>query len=268
MTRAAEPARVAQRALVLAIRGYRRWISGRGPLRRVRCTFDHRASDRDDGAATGESCSAFGLRAAMESPSARVAWGRIRRRIQRCGEISLFALDAPDGTRALGWGADHDRSLAELHAELVADGEHALARAQVLSAREASARWRGDLADAVTARALRGELAPVRPQLRRMPSLSLLARALVWRVLAAALVITCAATLVAPLAGAATAALALLPFAAITRRHLARRARLARQARSAALRDDAQLAASLANRCMVAAISAPRLHSTMPKPSM
>jgi putative component of membrane protein insertase Oxa1/YidC/SpoIIIJ protein YidD len=251
----------AQRALVLAIRGYRRWVSGRGPLRRVRCTFDH----GDHGG--GESCSAFGLRAALEAPGARVAWGRIRRRIHRCGETSLFALDAPDGTRALGWGADHDRPLDELHAELVADGERAAACAQVLSAREVAARWRGDLADVVAARARRGDLAPVRPPLRAMPRLALLARALGWRVLAATLVVAGAAIAIAPLAGAALAALALLPMAAITRRHLARRARLRRQARSAALRDD-HLVASLPNRCMVAAISAPRLHSTMPKPSM
>jgi hypothetical protein len=228
----------AQRALVLAVRGYRRWVSGRGPLRRVRCTFDHGGG--------GESCSVFGLRAAVESPNARVAWGRIRRRIHRCGGVALFALDAPDGARALGWGDDHDRPLAELHAELVADGELAPALAQVLSARETCARWRGDLGDAVAARSLRGALAPVRPQLRAMPPLALLARALAWRVLAAVLVVAFVASLawmmadsvrVAGIAGAATAALALLPITALARRHLARRARLARQARSALLRE-------------------------------
>jgi len=247
---------VAQRALVLGIRGYRRWLSGRGPLRRVRCTFHD-----------SESCSAFGLRAAEESPDARAALGRIWRRIRRCGGASLFALDAPDGTRALGWGEDHDRPLVELHAELVADGERDTARAQVLCAREVAARWRGDVADLVSARTLRGELAAIRPNPRRLPPLALLARALAWRVVAAAIVVAIAA-MSSPLAAVFLATLALVPLAAISRRHLARRARLLRQARSAALRDDAQLAASLANRFMVSAISAPRLHSTMPKPSM
>lgn len=250
---------VAQRALVLGIRGYRRWLSGRGPLRRVRCTFHD-----------SESCSAFGLRAAQEAPDARAAWGRIRRRIRRCGGASLFALDAPDGTRALGWGEDHDRPLAELHAELAADGERDIARAQVLCAREVAARWRGDVADLVSARTLRGELAAIRPSLRRIPPLALLARALAWRVVAAVIVVAIAAmySRLAAVILAILATLAVLPVVAISRRHLARRARLLRQARSAALRDDAQLAASLPNRFMVSAISAPRLHSTMPKPSM
>jgi putative component of membrane protein insertase Oxa1/YidC/SpoIIIJ protein YidD len=246
----------AQRALVTGIRAYRRWVSGRGPLRRVRCTFHD-----------SESCSAFGLRAAREAPGARVAWGRIRRRIRRCADASLFALDAPDATRALGWGADHDRPLAELHAELVADGEGEHARVQVLSAREGAARWRGDLADVAGVRGLRGEAAPIRPRLRPLPSLALLARALGWRVVVASTIVAAVATRSTALA-LTLAALALLPIASITRRHLARRARLGRQARSAALREPDQLAASLANRCMVAAISGPWLHSTMPKPSM
>ena len=216
---------VVRRALVAGIRGYRQWLSGRGPMRAVRCTFHD-----------GESCSAFGLRAAREAPSVRIALGRIRRRIRRCGEVSLFALDAPGGTRALGWGADHERPLAELHAELVADGEGEPARAQVLSAREVAARWRQDLGEVAVVRALRGDAAPVRPRLRRMPSLALLARALAWRVVVAAIVVA-AVALRSPRVAAVLAALALLPLAAITRRHLARRACLRRQARSALLRE-------------------------------
>lgn len=242
--------------LVGGIRGYRQWLSGKGPLRRVRCTFD-------DGQG-GESCSAFGLRAAREAPSARVALGRIRRRIRRCGGVALFALDAPDGTRALGWGDDHDRPLAELHADLVADGEHEAARSLVLSSREVAARWRGDLADIAGARALRGDAAPLRPALRSPPSLTLLARALAWRVVLAAMAVALIASRW-PHAGAVVAALALLPVAAVTRRHLARRARLTRQARTALLRDRDQLVASLPKRCIVAATSAPRKHSTIPK---
>ena len=180
--------------LVGGIRAYRRWLSGRGPLRRVRCTFDAGHG--------GESCSAFGLRAAEEAPGVRVALGRIRRRIRRCGGVSLFALDAPDGTRALGWGHDHDRPLAEL----VADGEGEAARSLVLSSREVAARWRGHLADIAAARALRSDAAPLRPALRGMPPLALLARALAWRVVLAAAVVALVASRW-PHAGAVVAAL-------------------------------------------------------------
>ena len=252
-----------RRLLVLAIRGYRRWLSGRGPLRRVRCTFDHGHDT--------ESCSAFGLRTVREAPSARVAIGRIQRRLRRCRDASLFALDAPDGTRALGWGADHDRPLAELHAELVADGELHAARTQVLSAREVAARWRGDLGDVIAVRTLRGGLLPHRPHLRRPPPLALVARAVAWRLVLAALIVASVAML-SPRVAMVIAVLALLPIASIGRGQLTRRARLRRQARAAALFDRPsprdQPAASLANRFMVSAISGPRLHSTIPKPSM
>jgi putative component of membrane protein insertase Oxa1/YidC/SpoIIIJ protein YidD len=206
------------RVLSLAIRAYRRWLSGRGPLRRVRCTFDD-----------SESCSAFGLRAACEAPTTRVALARIRRRLRRCGDASLFALDA----RVLGWGAGHDRPLDELHAELVADGETDATRAQVLSAREVASRWRGDIGDVLAVRARRADLPAVRPRLRRPPTLTLIARAFVWRLVAAAAFVI-PATLVAPLLGLAVAALAALPLAAFVRGHVARRARLAHQVRAAA----------------------------------
>jgi putative component of membrane protein insertase Oxa1/YidC/SpoIIIJ protein YidD len=296
--RVERPSAYMQRALVVAIRAYRRWLSGRGPLRQVRCTFHD-----------NESCSAFGLRAAREAPSARVALGRIRRRIRRCGDASLFALDALPETetgarartrartrtrtrggsetsiRVLGWGADHDRPLDELHTELVEDGETDAVRARVLSAREVASRWRGDIGDVLAVRALRLRkgsfdsafglaqdergLPAVRPRLRRPPTFALVARAFVWRLAVAAMVVVPAA-LVAPIVGLALAAIAALPLAAFVRGHIARRARLTRQARAAALAepDGNQLFASLAKRCIVDAISEPRLHSTIPKPSM
>ncbi|MGE0328034.1 MAG: hypothetical protein AB7K71_23575 [Polyangiaceae bacterium] len=63
------------RSLELAIRGYRRWGSGKGPLRRVRCSFEQT-----------ESCSAFGLRMSREAASARTALRLIRARIAACGD--------------------------------------------------------------------------------------------------------------------------------------------------------------------------------------
>ena len=161
---------IAQRALGLAIRGYRRWLSGRGPLRRVRCTFHD-----------GESCSTFGLRTASEAPGAWIALGRIRRRVRRCGETSVFSLRAPDGGPALGWGRDHDRPLEDVAAELLADGEGAAARAQILAARELIARWRADVVDVLAVRQLRRGLPHPQLTLRRPPSRGLLVRALATR---------------------------------------------------------------------------------------
>ena len=127
---------VIRRALIAAIIGYRRWLSGRGPLARVRCTFHH-----------SESCSAFGLRAARDAPTVTAALGRIRRRLRRCRGAALFAMTTADGGHALGWGADHDRPLPELCAELGRDGETAAAQATVLASREWVARWRSDADD-------------------------------------------------------------------------------------------------------------------------
>lgn len=67
--------------LIAAIHFYRRWLSGRGPLRGVVCTFH-----------SLESCSAFGLRAAHEAPTARVAAAWIVRRLVRCQTLSIFQL--------------------------------------------------------------------------------------------------------------------------------------------------------------------------------
>ncbi|MCW5807069.1 MAG: membrane protein insertion efficiency factor YidD, partial [Deltaproteobacteria bacterium] len=86
-----------RRALAAAIRAYRRWLSGRGPLRGVSCTF-----------ARCESCSAYGLRVAREAPTAAHAIRLIRRRLRRCRDASVYALAAPGGGAALAWGADHE----------------------------------------------------------------------------------------------------------------------------------------------------------------
>ncbi|MBE7452520.1 MAG: membrane protein insertion efficiency factor YidD [Kofleriaceae bacterium] len=135
---------LARRVVVAAIAGYRRWLSGRGPLARVRCTFHH-----------GQSCSAFGLRAVDEAPGTWAALGRIRRRLRRCGATSIHALTDPAGRRALGWGPDHDRPLGELCAELTADGEQPADVAAVLAARVVVARWRGDATEVVALARLR-----------------------------------------------------------------------------------------------------------------
>lgn len=144
-----------QHLLVLFIRVYRRFLSGRGALRRVRCTFHHT-----------ETCSAFGLRAARESSGALVAIGRIRRRIRRCREASIYAA----GPDALAWGADHDRPLLPLLARLAADGETAASRAVVLASRLAIARHRGDLVEVVAVTPHRALLPPAHIVLRRQPA--------------------------------------------------------------------------------------------------
>ena len=77
--------------LVLA---YRRWLSGRGPLRDVACTFAH-----------AESCSAYALRL-LESRGGLRALRLIRRRLRRCGDASLYRLSSG----RLGWGELHERS--------------------------------------------------------------------------------------------------------------------------------------------------------------
>jgi putative component of membrane protein insertase Oxa1/YidC/SpoIIIJ protein YidD len=116
------------RLVIWLILAYRRWISGRGPLRNVRCSF-----------APEDSCSAFGLRAARSSPTARIAIGRILRRIGRCRDACLLT----DG-RALSWMEAHDRPPAMIVAEMTADGEARTAVLRMLHARQAVAIWRAD----------------------------------------------------------------------------------------------------------------------------
>jgi putative component of membrane protein insertase Oxa1/YidC/SpoIIIJ protein YidD len=117
------------RLLALLILGYRRWLSGRGPLRRVRCSF-----------AAQESCSAFGLRITRIAASARDAIGRIVRRLRRCRDACLVA----DGTR-ITWAPIHDQPPEEIARGMRSDGEHDAAVARMLQTRRAVARWCGDL---------------------------------------------------------------------------------------------------------------------------
>lgn len=109
-----------RKLLIAAIRFYRRRLAGRGLLRAVRCTFEQ-----------CESCSAYGERMIREAPSALVALARIRRRLRRCRQLSLYRL--PDG--GLGWGDAYDgllddRALAlqRIDSMLAEDGEGAAVR--------------------------------------------------------------------------------------------------------------------------------------------
>ncbi|MEZ4401508.1 MAG: membrane protein insertion efficiency factor YidD [Kofleriaceae bacterium] len=209
--------------VVLAIRGYRRWLSGRGPLARVRCTF-----------ASGASCSAYGLRAARTAPTVGAALGQIRRRLRRCRDASVYAVDS-GGRHALGWGALHDVPLAEVEASLGADGEDAADRATVLAARALVARWRGDALALVEVTAARRGLPAARPQVRRVPTWRDVARGLVPSTAALASVVAVLAHLapvVAPLAAAAAVGLVLARLRVAYRQ----RARLRRQARADQLR--------------------------------
>ena len=135
------------RVLAWLIAFYRRWLSGRGPLRDVRCSF-----------APHESCSAFGLRATAEAPGAREALGRIRRRIRRCRDACLIS----DG-HALSWTPFHDREPSEIVDELRADGEGDAAIEKLLHARRAVAIWRSDLAAIAVCDALLADPACPRP---------------------------------------------------------------------------------------------------------
>lgn len=217
----------ARRVVAAAIAGYRRWLSGRGPLARVRCTFHH-----------GQSCSAFGLRAVDEAPGTWAALGRIRRRLRRCGASSIHALTDPEGRRALGWGPDHDRPLGELCAELTADGEHPADVAAVLAAREVVARWRGDVTEVAALARLRRGLPRAQVLVRPPPSPRGTAVALAGRAALAALVIAGAAALAPTIVAVAVAAVATLGLTATARARIDRHARLAAQARAALLRDE------------------------------
>lgn len=208
-----------RRALVALIRTYRRWLSGRGPLARVRCSF-----------AGDESCSAFGLRAATTAPSAWHAVGQIRRRLARCRNVSVYALPVDARSRVLGWGADHDRALDELCAELARDRELPAAQARVLAARALVARWRSDAAELRDVDERRRALPALQVELRGEPPRPRLrvARLAMLGVLVAALAAT------APIAaGAVGTVVALTTWrSGRARRALRRRLRAQRQAAS------------------------------------
>lgn len=213
-----------RRALAAAIRGYRRWLSGRGPLARVRCSFH-----------ASESCSAFGLRAATTAGSTWQAVGRIRRRLRRCRDASVYALPGEHGRHVLGWGADHDRDLDELCAELARDGESPAARALILAARELVARWRSDPLELAALRPLRHDLPPAAVALRAPPP----PRRVRVAPLAVILTLLLALALVAPWVAVA----ALLLITGLAWR--SRRARLSLRRRLRAQRDAASLRGAL-----------------------
>ncbi|MCA9685398.1 MAG: membrane protein insertion efficiency factor YidD [Myxococcales bacterium] len=116
-----------QRLLRAGISGYRRFLSGRGPLRRVRCTFE-----------ACESCSAFGLRACEEADGFMAALRRIRARLRRCGGAAVFRDD--DG--ALSWGLLYDEP-EDLPRALAEAGELAVSEAAILRMAARVARARG-----------------------------------------------------------------------------------------------------------------------------
>lgn len=114
--------------LVAFIHFYRRRLSGRGPLQRVVCTFQH-----------AESCSAYGLRIAQHYGTWR-ALRLIRARLRRCSHAAVYRL--PNG---LGWGPLYDRPAAEIVDELANANEASASRAVVFASGNAVARARGGL---------------------------------------------------------------------------------------------------------------------------
>lgn len=100
---------IGRRLLIFGIELYRRYLSGKGPLKKVACTF-HKT----------ESCSAYGLRIAKESQSLPAALQKIRGRLSRCGAASLFRGEG----QTLVWGELYDEEDPALfEKELVAQSE-------------------------------------------------------------------------------------------------------------------------------------------------
>jgi putative component of membrane protein insertase Oxa1/YidC/SpoIIIJ protein YidD len=119
-----------QGLLVALIQGYRRFLSGRGPLRSITCTF-----------ASSESCSAYALRvAAHVARNGPEAVRLIRARLHRCRQASLYRF--VDGW---GWGELYDawREGAYLP-HLTAAAENPATIGSVLWSAALVARHRGD----------------------------------------------------------------------------------------------------------------------------
>ncbi len=167
-----------QRLLVVLLLWYRRRISGRGPLSGVRCTF-----------AETESCSAYGLRMAIEARSLLQALRLIVGRIGRCGNASLYEL--PDG---VSWGEAYDDCVpATLEANLTAARESARSRALMhRSAGLIAVRCgrRADAQDHLTRAAALCESSP-RPCVRRTTRLARSLRARLYRRMALLFVVGC-----------------------------------------------------------------------------
>lgn len=139
------PARAVARAIAL----YRAHLSGRGPLRRVRCTFERT-----------ESCSAYGLRIAAEQPALR-SLALVATRIRRCGRLSLYR----DRDHAAWlWHVEHETLTArELDAALERSHELASTRAAVLRANALVGCELGDAVRVAACRELLASLGETRP---------------------------------------------------------------------------------------------------------
>lgn len=137
-------------ALIFLITLYRRYLSGRGPLRGVRCSF-----------AAHESCSAYGLRVAQRSPSTRIALARIGRRLRRCGDACLRS----DG-HVVSWTEQHDEAPSAIATQMRDDAELDASIALMLHTRRAVATW---CADPIATRACDVELALAPPVRTRRP---------------------------------------------------------------------------------------------------
>jgi putative component of membrane protein insertase Oxa1/YidC/SpoIIIJ protein YidD len=117
-----------RRALEGAILLYRRHVSGRGPLRRVTCTFGR-----------CESCSAYGLRVVRaHAHSLPHALRLIFERIRRCRSASVYR-----HAQALSWGEGYDRP-DELDEEAAQAHEQPHTRGALLRAAMGVVRYRGE----------------------------------------------------------------------------------------------------------------------------
>lgn len=247
-----------QRPLAALIRLYRRRLSGRGPLHRVRCTFERT-----------ESCSAYGLRATTTvARSAPEAIRLIRARIRACGHSALYRipLPAPAPTReptptgepaqtsapasepapaptsagepaqqrhGLLWGEAFDQGMAAHDAALRAAGELPATRAAVLRAHALIAHHAHDPATSRRALHAAHRLHPGHARLlvragARLPARlrrRLLARILTWTALAALLCVLTPSWLAIPLTLAA-----LFPLLSTIQAHIHRLRRLDHQA--------------------------------------
>ena len=142
------------RLLLSLILLYRRFLSGRGPLRRVRCTCHH-----------AETCSAYALRIASTHSFVH-SLRLIRRRLRRCRTSSIY--DCSTGpTRILAWGTDHDTPLPLLLSDLTLASETPASISIILASRDLISRHRSDLPDVLALRSARAGLPHARIVLRR-----------------------------------------------------------------------------------------------------
>jgi putative component of membrane protein insertase Oxa1/YidC/SpoIIIJ protein YidD len=142
------PERRESRVLPRAIALYRAHLSGRGPLARVRCTFERT-----------ESCSAYGLRVAREASLVRAA-SLVAKRIRHCGCLSVYRDRDRD---AWLWHPVHEAKAAqEIDAELEVALELPATRAAVLRANALVGRELGDGARVAACRDLIGSIGETR----------------------------------------------------------------------------------------------------------